>query len=893
MSEPFDPYHRWLGIPPRAQPPHHYRLLGLELFETDPKVIDSLASRHIEYLQQVTDGPCVKEAQRLLNELASARRCLLDAEKRAAYDAELRTKLAGLSPPLPTAVPAPSGELAESVAPPAFDPSTDAGGPADSPIAVDVKAGNAKQGISGAVRHPRPARDQSLAVSRWVLAGSSVAALLLVVFAIVWLIRDRSHERTRMAVLRGEQQADSTRELAKTSAERPAVPAKTTPPPEVRDERTGPRSLADLLVQPTAAPSLPTTDGLFPVETTSKPNAGSDTAPLPTMAGPPPIPTDQLLLWLDAADSLTLELDEDARIRQWRDKSSNGLHASVEDTGHRPRIIETALHGRPLVRFSGAEWLEVPSKADLGAEYTLVFVARGREGTLLSKGSGDSDGSFSMFDGVAGFRVSGSDLHAGEHDAQAFGVRCILADASNVRWYVGGAECGKHADTKHAVKNSNRLRMGCILARKSGKSFFQGELAELIIYTRALSDDERTAVEGYLRGKWLDGHDIAAAPSPIPSVEPPPDPAVAEPDPMASETASDAKPPDTTEPPVEHAMRFVPLLPVQVEADGGSELQVREDGVVLAQGETKKGAVYRVAVQPQIPQITAILLEALPDERLPGQGPGRGAGGSFSLAEFALAMETPTEPPTTQPIRIGHAMAEGAGGVERLIDGDANTSWTVRRRGQRTAIMFLPNEPLPVPENCVLRCTLVNRENLGCFRLQATSAPDPRSLSMPDAAGPGAAGADRFELFVNLGGEAWRDPEGHEWQKSKEFDGATFGHEGGRAVTAKDEENPVARTALRGISAFRAVVPNGSYEVALYFHEHWTSRPESRMILLRIEHQSRVTPEDVLRAPGLGGPYIHRIPRVLVSDGRLDIDLTPATPESTTILNGVSIRQLP
>ena len=109
MSEPFDTYHRWLGIPPRDQPPHHYRLLGLELFETDPKVIDSLASSHIEYLQQVTDGPCVKEAQRLLNELASARRCLLDAEKRAAYDAELRTKLAGLSPPLPTAVPAPSG----------------------------------------------------------------------------------------------------------------------------------------------------------------------------------------------------------------------------------------------------------------------------------------------------------------------------------------------------------------------------------------------------------------------------------------------------------------------------------------------------------------------------------------------------------------------------------------------------------------------------------------------------------------------------------------------------------------------------------------------------------------------------------------------------------------
>ena len=26
----FDPYHKWLGIPPKQQPPDHYRLLGVE-----------------------------------------------------------------------------------------------------------------------------------------------------------------------------------------------------------------------------------------------------------------------------------------------------------------------------------------------------------------------------------------------------------------------------------------------------------------------------------------------------------------------------------------------------------------------------------------------------------------------------------------------------------------------------------------------------------------------------------------------------------------------------------------------------------------------------------------------------------------------------------------------
>lgn len=50
MNESFDPYYTWLGIPPKNQPPHHYRLLGLELFEGDPRVIQAAASRQTNYV---------------------------------------------------------------------------------------------------------------------------------------------------------------------------------------------------------------------------------------------------------------------------------------------------------------------------------------------------------------------------------------------------------------------------------------------------------------------------------------------------------------------------------------------------------------------------------------------------------------------------------------------------------------------------------------------------------------------------------------------------------------------------------------------------------------------------------------------------------------------------
>ena len=89
----FDAYHKWLGIPPKDQPPNHYRLLGLAPFESDPDVIDAAASRQGAYLQGCATGPHVALSQKLLNEIAAARLCLLNPQKRAKYDRQLRATL--------------------------------------------------------------------------------------------------------------------------------------------------------------------------------------------------------------------------------------------------------------------------------------------------------------------------------------------------------------------------------------------------------------------------------------------------------------------------------------------------------------------------------------------------------------------------------------------------------------------------------------------------------------------------------------------------------------------------------------------------------------------------------------------------------------------------------
>jgi len=95
MSDVFNPYHRWLGIPLQEQPPNHYRLLGLQVFEQDPDVIETAADQRQTSLRLYVDGKHGAEAQALLREVAEAKVCLLLADRKETYDAWLHERLKG------------------------------------------------------------------------------------------------------------------------------------------------------------------------------------------------------------------------------------------------------------------------------------------------------------------------------------------------------------------------------------------------------------------------------------------------------------------------------------------------------------------------------------------------------------------------------------------------------------------------------------------------------------------------------------------------------------------------------------------------------------------------------------------------------------------------------
>lgn len=92
-SDAFDPYLKWLGIRTLQKPPNHYRLLGLENFESDTAVISQVADRQLSHVRSFQTGRHETECANLLRELIVARNCLLSPHARVTYERTLRIDL--------------------------------------------------------------------------------------------------------------------------------------------------------------------------------------------------------------------------------------------------------------------------------------------------------------------------------------------------------------------------------------------------------------------------------------------------------------------------------------------------------------------------------------------------------------------------------------------------------------------------------------------------------------------------------------------------------------------------------------------------------------------------------------------------------------------------------
>ncbi|HUQ72596.1 MAG TPA: PSD1 and planctomycete cytochrome C domain-containing protein, partial [Planctomycetaceae bacterium] len=181
------------------------------------------------------------------------------------------------------------------------------------------------------------------------------------------------------------------------------------------------------------------------------------------------------------------------------------------------------------------------------------------------------------------------------------------------------------------------------------------------------------------------------------------------------------------------AVQWTTLSPSSMSARQGTVLKKETDGSLVATGPNPERETFSLIFPPPEKTITAIRLEALPDDRLPANGPGRAENGNFVLGELNIEVYG-----RAYDLQVLRADFEQDGWpAKNVIDGNNNTGWAVSPAfGKPHELIVMPQTPLAVPNTEVLTVRLAFESEhvqhvLGRFRVQITDAPPELVRGMP------------------------------------------------------------------------------------------------------------------------------------------------------------------
>lgn len=186
-----------------------------------------------------------------------------------------------------------------------------------------------------------------------------------------------------------------------------------------------------------------------------------------------------------------------------------------------------------------------------------------------------------------------------------------------------------------------------------------------------------------------------------------------------------------------------PMDVVSVTSAGGASTTIarQADGSWFVSGDRPEKDTFIVTAQIKVKDVRAIRLEALPDGRLPGKGPGRyEPSGNFHLTEFRVDAQ-PSSGPTNGATRVEFASAiadhsDRGDVVANAIDGKPGTHWSIHPHyGQPHEAVFELKEPLGLEGGTTLIIRLEQNgtagHQIGRFRLSYCTDSLPRHLRVP------------------------------------------------------------------------------------------------------------------------------------------------------------------
>lgn len=178
------------------------------------------------------------------------------------------------------------------------------------------------------------------------------------------------------------------------------------------------------------------------------------------------------------------------------------------------------------------------------------------------------------------------------------------------------------------------------------------------------------------------------------------------------------------------------LTPQTLNSSGGSTLTLLDDSSILAGGANPRHDIYDISAETDVVDMTAVRLEALTHESLPGGGPGRHSNSNFVLSEFELTAVSVVDDSKTQAVKFVQAITDYEQPnyeVAKAINGTVanNDGWAVDgpTRKEPVTAMFVAEKPFGFAGGTQLRFRLRHEASfathgVGRARLSVTSDPE-------------------------------------------------------------------------------------------------------------------------------------------------------------------------
>jgi len=228
------------------------------------------------------------------------------------------------------------------------------------------------------------------------------------------------------------------------------------------------------------------------------------------------IPAPGLALWLRADAGVTLA---DTGVAVWADQSPNKRDAVQPAAMKRPQLAANALRNRPALRFDGNDdGLLAPVSIEGQTGLTLVLVSANTTDALGGPVHGENAALFwpetaewgwvylTPFQSNVRFRFGTTQpanlpFHIRAASTKtAFTLTVAIKDGPVETLYVQGAPVERFTGKLPAIKGTQpTLQIGL----GAGDKGFSGDIAEVLVYSRALPDTDRVRLERALIGKYF------------------------------------------------------------------------------------------------------------------------------------------------------------------------------------------------------------------------------------------------------------------------------------------------------------------------------------------------------------------------------------------------------